>query len=282
MNEKEMREKYFKNYKLKVDEQLTAEYELICKNCGDKRYYQWEEDKRRICICRCKCQVETDKEIERQKELAERLEQLKSLKAVSLLGARYKDASFDKLELDRGEEYITAVERCKKFCENWEQVKAKGMGIYLYGDCGTGKTLLTACIGNKLLEQGVTVLFTSFLEIARELKDKYSKNESEQSFMKNLEQVDLLILDDIGTEIIVKSTKEKSWLQEKIYEIINARYVQKKSTIFSSNEAVGDLHSACGMQAKTVDRIVEMSTVQLELKGTSYRIQNQKQKEGVF
>ena len=142
--------------------------------------------------------------------------------------------------------------------------------------------MLTACIGNKLLEQGVTVLFTSFLEIARELKDKYSKNESEQSFMKNLEEVDLLILDDIGTEIIVKSTKEKSWLQEKIYEIINARYVHKKSTVFSSNEAVLDLMKKCGMQQKTVDRIIEMSTVQLELKGISYRIQNSGKVEKVF
>ena len=129
------------------------------------------------------------------------------------------------------------------------------------------------------LEQGVAVLFTSFLEIARVLKDKYSRNESELSFMKNLEQVDLLILDDIGTEAIVKSTKEKSCLQEKIYEIINARYVQKKSTIFSSNENVIDLMSKCGMQQKTVDRIIEMATVQLELKGTSYRMRREQQEK---
>ena len=281
MTEKEVRKNYFKEYKLKADEQLSVEYELLCKNCVDKRYFQRGNF---IAPCLCQCQVDAEMEKEKQKELAERMEQLKSLKAVSLLGARYKDASFDKLELGRGEEYRTVVERCRKFCENWEQVKAKGMGIYLYGDCGTGKTLLTACIGNKLLEKGVAVLFTSFLEIARVLKDKYSRNESELSFMKNLEQVDLLILDDIGTEVIVKSTKEKSWLQEKIYEIINGRYVQRKSTIFSSNEAVGDLHSACGMQAKTVDRIAEMSTVRLEFKGTSYReINRQKERrEGVF
>ena len=207
-----------------------------------------------------------------------KMNHLKWLKAVSLLGARYKEASFEKLDLDRGEEYIKAVERCKKYCENWEQVQAKGLGIYLYGSVGIGKTMLTACIGNRLLEQGVAVLFTSFLEIARVLKDKYSRNESELLFMKNLEQVDLLILDDIGTEVIVKSTKEKSWLQEKIYEIINARYVQKKSTIFSSNESVVDLHIKCGMQEKTVDRIVEMSTVKLELRGTSYRMQKKEQK----
>ena len=277
----EAREKYFRDYKVKADEYLTEKYELVCKKCGDKRYFQAEGF---VAVCNCKCKIEGYEREQRQKELVERMEQLESLKEVSLLGKRYKEASFEKLELKRGEEYIKAVERCKKFCERWEQVQAKGVGIYLYGDIGTGKTLLTACIGNRLLEKGVAVLFTSFLEIARALKDKYSRNESELSFMKNLEQVDLLILDDIGTEVIVKSTKEKSWLQEKIYEIINARYVQKKSTIFSSNESVLELHIKCGMQEKTVDRIVEMSTVRLELRGTSYRMEKREQehKEEVF
>ena len=274
----EAREKYFRDYKVKADEYLTEKYELVCKKCGDKRYFQAEGF---VAVCNCKCKIEGYEREQRQKELVERMEQLESLKEVSLLGKRYKEASFEKLELKRGEEYIKAVERCKKFCERWEQVQAKGVGIYLYGDIGTGKTLLTACIGNRLLEKGVAVLFTSFLEIARALKDKYSKRESELSFMKNLEQVDLLILDDIGTEVIVKSTKEKSWLQEKIYEIINARYVQKKSTIFSSNESVLELHIKCGMQEKTVDRIVEMSTVRLELRGTSYRMEKREQ-ERVF
>ena len=274
----EAREKYFRDYKVKADEYLTEKYELVCKKCGDKRYFQAEGF---VAVCNCKCKIEGYEREQRQKELVERMEQLESLKEVSLLGKRYKEASFEKLDLERGEEYIKAVERCKKFCERWEQVRAKGVGIYLYGDIGTGKTLLTACIGNRLLEKGVAVLFTSFLEIARALKDKYSRNESELSFMKNLEQVDLLILDDIGTEVIVKSTKEKSWLQEKIYEIINARYVQKKSTIFSSNESVLELHIKCGMQEKTVDRIVEMSTVRLELRGTSYRMEKREQ-ERVF
>lgn len=278
MHEQEVREKYFKEYEVKADEELTEKYELVCKKCGDKRYFQVENF---VAVCDCKCKIEGYEREQRQKELAERMEQLESLKAVSLLGKRYKEASFEKLDLERGEEYIKAVERCKKFCERWEQVQAKGVGIYLYGDIGTGKTLLTACIGNRLLEKGVAVLFTSFLEIARVLKDKYSRNESELSFMKNLEQVDLLILDDIGTEVIVKSTKEKSWLQEKIYEIINARYVEKKSTIFSSNESVLELHIKCGMQEKTVDRIVEMSTVRLELRGTSYRMEKREQ-ERVF
>ena len=48
MNAQEVRKNYFKDYKLKADEYLTAKYELICKNCGDKRYYQWEKDNRKI------------------------------------------------------------------------------------------------------------------------------------------------------------------------------------------------------------------------------------------
>lgn len=266
------RKRYFQDYAIKEDEQLNEQCELICSKCGGRRYYQ---NNNFVVTCRCKCQAEEIEEEERRRKAEQRMQSLQNLKALSLLGKRYENASFDNLDLNRPQDFITAVQRCKKYCENWEDVKKQGLGIYLYGDVGTGKSLLTACIGNYLLAQFTTVLFTNFFEIAKQIKKTFVDNSmTESAFIDRLTNVDLLIIDDLGTEIVTKNG-EKTWLQDKIYDVINARYINQKPTIFSSNESLVDLVERCGLMKKTVDRIAAMSTAKIELRGSSYRLQEQ-------
>lgn len=266
---KEARREWFTNRAISDDEYLTGEFELKCKNCNGNRFWQHNSF---IVPCICKCQATKLKE-ERELELkARRAKHFEKLKQASLLGERYKNANFDNLDMNRPQDFIEAVKRCKKFCENWEEVKRGGLGIYLYGDVGTGKSLLTSCIGNSLLLKSVPVLFTNFFEIAKQIKKTFTDSSmTESDFVEKLGTIDLLIIDDIGTEIVVKNG-EKTWLQDKIYDIINTRYINKKSTIFSSNESLVDLVEKCGLMKKTVDRIASMSTAKIKLQGTSYRL----------
>ena len=97
---------------------------------------------------------------------------------------------------------------------------------------------------------------------------------TESAFIERLAKVDLLIIDDLGTEIIVKNG-ERAWIQDKIYDIINKRYINRMPTIFTSNETIPDLVDNCGLMKKTADRIGAMSTAKIELKGVSYRITHQ-------
>lgn len=270
----ESRKNFFQNYNALEDEFVNANHELICKKCGGRRFYQHNNF---VIKCICKCQSEEiEKEKQRQEEL-KHMQDLQKLKDMSLLGKRYKDASFENLDLNRPQDFLRAVERCKTYCEKWKEVKENGLGIYLYGDVGTGKSLLTACIGNYLLSKMVTVLFTNFFEIAKQIKRTFADNSlTESSFMERLSRVDLLIIDDLGTEIVTKNG-EKTWIQDKIYDVINARYINQKPTIFSSNESLVDLVENCGLMKKTVDRIASMSTAKIELRGASYRLTEQKQ-----
>ena len=266
------RKRYFQDYQLKEGETLTETYELVCKDCGGRRYYQ---NNNFVVTCRCTCQAQAAEEEERRKQAEKRMESLQKLKALSLLGKRYQNASFENLDLNRPQDFINAVERCKNYCKNWDEVKKQGLGIYLYGDVGTGKSLLTACIGNYLLARFTTVLFTNFFEIAKQIKKTFVDNSmTESAFIDRLTGVDLLIIDDLGTEIVTKNG-EKTWLQDKIYDVINARYINQKPTIFSSNESLVDLVESCGLMKKTVDRIAAMSTAKIELRGSSYRLQEQ-------
>lgn len=265
---------YFQEYKLKEDESLTNKKELICKKCGQKRYFQQNNF---VTICHCECQAAEVEEKERQRKAQEKMQSLQKLKDLSLLGKRYENASFENLDLNRPADFVNAVQRCKKFCENWDEIKKQGLGIYLYGDVGTGKSVLTACIGNYLLSKFITVLFTNFFEIAKQIKKTFADNSmTESAFIDRLTSVDLLIIDDLGTEIATKNG-EKTWIQDKIYDVINARYINQKSTIFTSNDSLIDLVEKCGLMKKTVDRIAAMSTAKIELRGSSYRLQEQKQ-----
>lgn len=268
------RKSKLRDHEIKEDEHLTENYELICNKCGGQRYFQHKE---MVVVCLCECQSKAIEEAEERRKAEERMQSLQKLKELSLLGKRYQNATFENLDMNRPDDFKRAVERCKKYCENWSEIKKQGLGIYLYGDVGTGKSLLTACIGNYLLAKFTTVLFTNFFEIAKQIKKTFTDNSmTESAFIERLTNVDLLIIDDLGTEIVMKNG-EKTWIQDKIYDIINARYINQKSTIFSSNESLVDLVERCGLMKKTVDRIAAMSTAKIELRGSSYRLQQQNQ-----
>lgn len=268
------RKNKLQEYEVKEDEHLTENWELICNKCGGHRYFQHNA---MVVTCLCECQSKKLEEEKARRKAEERMQSFQRLKDLSLLGKRYQNATFENLDMNRPDGFKRAVERCKKYCENWDEIKKQGLGIYLYGDVGTGKSLLTACIGNTLLARFTTVLFTNFFEIAKQIKATFTGNSmTESAFIDRLTSVDLLIIDDLGTEIVMKNG-EKTWIQDKIYDVINARYINQKSTIFSSNESLVDLVEKCGLMKKTVDRIAAMSTAKIELRGSSYRLQEQNQ-----
>lgn len=269
-----VRQSFLSDYLLRENEYITNDFKLVCEKCKCEKLFQANDF---LAVCRCKCECEELAKFEKQKALEKKMQRLRALKNASLLDEMFIDASFEKLDLNRPESFVVASKRCKTYCEKWDEVKSKGLGMYIYGDKGTGKSLLTACIGNYLLNRNVSVLFTSFLNIAKEIKRSfYNQGMSESEFIDRLAEVELLIIDDLGTEIYVKNG-EITWIQTKIYDVINRRWLKKMPTIFSSNESLKELTEKCGLMDKTVDRIASMSTAKIELRGSSYRLKVNKE-----
>ena len=72
-----------------------------------------------------------------------------------------------------------------------------GLGIYIYGDKGTGKTHLTACMANVLIKQRRQVLFTNFAEISKLIRGTFGRiSESESDFIKRLAGIDFLFIEN--------------------------------------------------------------------------------------
>lgn len=263
---------------LKDDEFINKKDGLVyCKICKTPRVLR-EPYTGHYVYCQCKHLAEEWQATKNAEEKA--FEQQIKQKALdnTLLDKRYQNLTFDKANLNRDETFIIAYNRCKQYCEVSAQVMEKAYGIYLLGESGTGKTFLMACMVNELLRQGYTCKIANMFEIAKRIKKTYTTKGiyGESDYLEKITHCDFLFIDDLGTER-VQSNGEDNWMQERVYDFINDRYNAMKPTIFSSNLSLLGLIKTRGFLTKTVDRIEEMATAVLEIKGETYRKEKKKE-----
>jgi DNA replication protein DnaC len=256
-------------FELKPDEFMNNGVPY-CKKCKTARYFVRED----FCVpCKCECQMEEIRNREEQEKQRKIAEYLQDLKSKSLLGERYKDCSFDKIEVIN-EDHQKVINRLKKYCEGFKEHN-EGLGIYLFGTNGSGKTLLTACMLDKLNSQFIECMFTNIHKVKEELLSSDPKRQ--KSFLDRVYRVPVLFLDDFATEV-VKKNGEDNWLQDIIYDIINTRYNNMLPIIYTSNCSLRECLEQRGILQKTIDRVFE-STVQIKLDLPSYRL---RKKENVY
>lgn len=158
-------------------------------------------------------------------------EEFKNIKVTDFKATLYKKD--DSIYLAKN-----AREIVRNYMINFDELKKLGKGLYFYSKTkGSGKTMLAIALGNALINmRGEVVKFATTIDILTEIKSTYgdiTKNESE--LINNLKKVEVLILDDIGTE------KLTGWSNEIMYQIINYRMISKLITIFTSNTHISQL-----------------------------------------
>ncbi len=107
--------------------------------------------------------------------------------------------------------------------------------LLLVGRYGCGKTHLAAAIANQTIESGIATLFLTVPDLLDWLRYAYSG--TEMSFEERFEEIresPMLILDDFGTQ------NATAWAQEKIFQIMNHRYINQLPTVVTSNIAISD------------------------------------------
>lgn len=127
----------------------------------------------------------------------------------------------------------------KNYILGYPKYKAAGKGIYLYSKTkGSGKTMLSIALGNALINMHQeNVKFITTIDLLNEIKKTYSKDSEvkESELLNIINSVDVLILDDIGTE------KQSEWVTEILYSIFNTRLTKMLVTIFTSNVHISEL-----------------------------------------
>jgi len=120
------------------------------------------------------------------------------------------------------------------FINNYDPLK-RNKGLYLHGNFGCGKTyIITACF-NELKKKGINSEIVHFSTLLRDLKANFDELDTTISYLEN---VDLLLIDDIGAE------KVSEWSRDEILgTILQTRMNNYKTTFFTSNHSIEELEN---------------------------------------
>ena len=126
-----------------------------------------------------------------------------------------------------------AVLKCRDFIAHFGDSFSN---LYFYGDTGIGKTFLSNCVAKELMDQGYSVIyFTAFQLFDILSKGVFKKDEDAIAAHQNIFDCDLLIIDDLGTELT------NSFTTSQLFLCLNERILRKKSTIISTNLGMNQL-----------------------------------------
>ena len=190
---------------------------------------------------------ETDESISRKKAHSA----INRLKAKSLLlDETIKTATFDNFKIETDEEK-QAFEFAKNLAEFY---KNGGQGnSFMSGPAGSGKSHLSMAILKSYLESGEkTALFVSYSHVVRLIKDSFNNRDSvytQNNIMSLLTNVDLLVMDDIGSE------NNSDFSEELLTDVLDGRISTIITTNLSSEELRGNASKKGRYNQRTASRM---------------------------
>jgi DNA replication protein DnaC len=200
-----------------------------------------------------------------------------TFKAMSDWSDGYKSMTFESFEV-KDEIQQTALDISKKFVSG----KLVQHIVLFHGPMGAGKTHLMAAVTNELLSKQRHPLFVVTPVAFDRLRDTFNRDNSRahrgvdddtvRTFldgMSALMKAEYLMLDDMGAENMT------AWTQEKLYELINHRYMHKLPTMISTNIKPEKLTDS-RLKSRLMDRL---TTLQLEVACQDYRQGDEREAE---
>lgn len=187
----------------------------VCAKCGGTGY-----EGNQMCSClRELCRQEQKKEL------------------TSLLGSGRE--SFDMFRLDvysdvyddtLGTSPRKLMQSNFNICRRYAQNFTPQSGNLLFsGATGLGKTFLSACIARQVADRGFSVVYETAIRMFADFEAEKFGGEEQRGLTHKYLACDLLIIDDIGTEMTTQFTISA------MYNIINTRLMDGKATVISTN-----------------------------------------------
>ena len=132
---------------------------------------------------------------------------------------------------DAGKNALDAFSKLKNMADNFD---TQARNFVIYGGVGVGKTFLASCLANALIKDGRSVVFLTAFRFF-DIFEKYTfhRDEPDESTSipstEPLFDCDLLVIDDIGTEV------SNSFTTSKLFDCLNERILRNKATVISTN-----------------------------------------------
>ncbi len=193
----------------------------ICDNCGGSGY---------VGTSMCECLRELCRQ-EQKKELT------------LLTGGKESFSQFrldyypDRIDPKYGASPRTIMERNFQNCRRYALTFAPSAGNLLFvGGTGLGKTFLSACIARAVADRGYSVVYETASHLFSKLEQaKFSPNEDNRREAEKFTACDLLIMDDLGTEM------PGQFVTAALYSLLNDRILAGKPMVISTNLNVDEM-----------------------------------------
>lgn len=187
----------------------------ICDRCGGSGY---------VGAAMCECLAELCRQ-EQRKELSLLSGGKESFNQFKL--EYYSDMTDPKY----GASPRLIMERNYRTCRSYAMTFSNHSGNLLFvGGTGLGKTFLSACIARTVADRGYSVVYETAGRLFAKLeRAKFSGDEDARKEAEKLNACDLLIVDDLGTEM------PGQFVTAALYSLVNDRLLENKPMVISTN-----------------------------------------------
>jgi DNA replication protein DnaC len=237
-----------------------------CPECGaDQKRTAGIDPKTGESFDRVFCNCEFIEEVRAAKKIHDSIPEKKAqdfFKTYSTMSKKLETATMENYEIGN-ETQEKALEITQRFVSILlDDSLPMKENVLFSGTVGVGKSHLAAAACKEVIKRGKEAIFLTTPELLTFLKSTFNSNTdiNEIELMKRIKEVDLLVLDDLGTENMTK------WAESSIRSVLNQR--QGKATFYTTNLTGAQL--ASHMDERTFDRLIA-DTVCHKVTGKSRR-----------
>lgn len=223
---------------------------LYCGKCHTVKQYR-ETDwlgtgEERLLPVSCECAREEQRLFEEHMKAEERRRELDKMRRAGFPDAEMRKWCFAADDGGSGK----AMDVAHRYVDNFPKMLESGKGLLLFGNVGSGKSYIAACIANALIDNGTPCMMTNFSRIVNQLSESF---DGRQRYIDNLNRFDLLVIDDLAAE------RDTEYMWENVMNVIDSRYRAGLPLIVTTNLTLDDFRTPADIKRERVySRLVEM------------------------
>lgn len=248
------------NVERNENDYLDGEGLLMCGHCHTRKQVAvtmfWGETRTPYCLCKC-----AEEKLKEEEERLKKEEFARKIKDMRKMGFPDKDVANCRFEKNDSPDEVYS-RAALSYVERFANMLEGGKGVIFYGAVGTGKTFISACIANALIDKGYPCMVTNFARLVNTISGMY---EGKQKYIDGLNDFDLLVIDDLAAE------RDTEYMNETVQNIIDSRYRLGKPLIVTTNLTEYELKNPTDIKKqRTYNRLLEMCIL-IEVNGPDRR-----------
>lgn len=206
----------------------------------------------------CECKSKERDNYEEEVRVRDEQKRIRDMRSVGFSELDMKSWTFE--NDDNSNEKLTNI--AKKYVENFDKARHDGKGLLFFGSVGGGKSYISACIVNALIDKGISATMTNFNRLTNALSDNYR---NKQEVLDNLNNFELVVIDDLAAE------RNTEYMNEIIFSIIDSRYRSKKPLIITTNLTWNEFANSKDIAKQRIYSRLKEMCIPIEVKGVDRR-----------